>query len=82
MTDTPITLTDIEVQLSATLPCGCTLYVRQVSKALDLFRAQEAAERGGTINGQWFADRAPRHRCELVSEANPAGIAPRENPHG
>lgn len=60
------------------LPCGCTLQQTLSSEVVPPVENIEGwiAQEGGKL-AYWFKDRAPRHRCELVSTENPNGIQPR-----
>lgn len=77
----PFTLSNPEVRLSATLPCGCTLTHVDQSKAtmLTFDMLHHAAARQAEQAAFWFATQATRHRCELVSAANPCGLAQKAN---
>lgn len=61
------------------LPCGCTLdYATSAEPPIPHVGA--FLEHGAEILSFWFTiriEKEKRHRCELVSEENPNGIAPK-----
>lgn len=74
-------------ELSTKLPCGCAVRLKVVNEQADgevitpkaLKKASIAA---ADIMVFWYETRffkEKRHRCELVSDSNPMGIAPRES---
>jgi hypothetical protein len=63
------------IEVHHTLPCGCELHQ-------SLLRTHNDGTKWvitlGKLAQFWLEDRIARHRCELVSEANPSGVAPKQ----
>lgn len=74
-------------EFSVKLPCGCTVRQKISSEQHDgevvtpeAFK--KAFAYAAEIGSFWYETRffnEKRHRCELVSDSNPMGIAPRES---
>ena len=73
-------------EFSVKLPCGCAVGRRVSSEQSDgevitPEALKEAFATAADIGAFWYETRIfkeKRHRCELVSDSNPAGIAPKE----
>ena len=73
-------------EFSVNLPCGCTVRRKVSSEQADgevvtpkAFK--EAFVAAAEIGTYWYEERffkEKRHRCELVSDSNPMGLAPKE----
>lgn len=77
---TQTAVTSEKITYSWQLPCGCTIShecVNRGPRTVGTAEAQEFAEKAQQHLAFWYRDRAPRHRCELVSAENPNGIATR-----
>lgn len=68
--------------LTIPLKCACgsmTITHRaEFSPEKGVEEAALFATHGAKSLAHWAADRIPRHRCELVTQDNPNGIAPRD----
>lgn len=77
---TQTAVTTEKIGYSWTLPCGCTIsheVVNREPRTVGSVEAQEFAEKAQQHLAFWHRDRAPRHRCDLVTPDSPNGIAPR-----
>lgn len=66
-----------KISVKLRLPCGCDI---EILAACDGPPVEDQLQflKGEFQKLTWyFEDRLPRHKCELVSETNPNGIAPK-----
>jgi hypothetical protein len=74
-------------ELSVKLPCGCAVRHKVSSEQADgevitPEALKKASITAAEIMAYWYETRffkEKRHRCELVSDSNPMGIAPKES---
>ena len=72
---------------SVKLPCGCEVHRTVSEEQLDGEAVTPEAltnflDFSAKVLAFWYEERffkEKRHRCELVSESNPSGIAPKES---
>lgn len=67
---------DTYIQAARRLPCCGVVLEHRITFAPG-FDSPNWFESGAQVLGFYFQDRETRHQCELVSEANPTGCAPR-----
>lgn len=59
------------------LPCGCHLtqaVTHEFHGTINEGNIRAASESNGNTLAHWFKQRAPRHRCELVTDDNRNGL--------
>lgn len=59
------------------LPCGCHMtqaVVHEFHGTINESNIRAVSDSNANTLSHWFKQRAPRHRCELVTEDNPNGL--------
>lgn len=67
------------MEMTGTMPCGCTLsHAFVIEDDMDAAQMERAAKSAGETLAYWIARRGSTHVCAEVSETNVNGIPARE----
>lgn len=67
----------LRITIDIELDCGCHMkqaVVHEFHGTINEGNIRAASDSNGNTLSSWFNQRAPRHRCELVTEENPNGL--------
>lgn len=78
-TPTPARAPDkvLSFTMSVELPCGCTIQCNMKNTfpgTINAGNIRAVNDSNSSMFAHWFEHRAPKHRCDLVTEENPSGL--------
>lgn len=67
----------LRFSMSVELPCGCHItqaVTNEFHGTINEGNIRAVNDSNGAMFASWFQQRAPRHRCDLVTAENPNGL--------